>query len=61
MTLSIREAGLADADALADIYLACRREMPYAPLAHDEASVRRRAPFLRGAWLEAVEPWRWPK
>lgn len=41
MTLSIREAGLADADALADIYLACRREMPYAPLAHDEASVRR--------------------
>lgn len=40
MTVSIRVAGPADAVALTDIYLACRREMNYAPLAHAEAEVR---------------------
>lgn len=39
MTISIRLAGAADADALADIYLACRHEMSYAPLAHADAAV----------------------
>ncbi|WP_434630580.1 GNAT family N-acetyltransferase [Chromobacterium sp. CV08] len=40
MTFSIRAAESADADALADIYLACRREMPYAPLVHADEAVR---------------------
>ncbi|MBM2886276.1 GNAT family N-acetyltransferase [Chromobacterium amazonense] len=54
MTLSIREGRLADADALAAIYLACRREMPYAPLAHDEASVRS---WFADALLQTSQVW----
>lgn len=46
MTIAIRSAAQADADALASIYLACRRAMDYAPLAHAEAAVR--------AWFAGV-------
>ncbi|WP_046157440.1 GNAT family N-acetyltransferase [Chromobacterium vaccinii] len=57
MTLSIRAADAADAadaGALAAIYLACRREMPYAPLAHDDAAVRA---WFAGALLPAGGVW----
>ncbi|AUH52641.1 GNAT family N-acetyltransferase [Chromobacterium sp. ATCC 53434] len=40
MTMAIRPAEADDAPALAAIYLACRREMPYAPLAHADEAVR---------------------
>lgn len=42
MSLNIRSAVAADAPALADLYLAARRtHLAFAPLAHDEADVRR--------------------
>jgi len=46
MSLSIRPASPADADAVAAVYLAARRQMSYAPLAHDDAAVR--------GWIAAV-------
>jgi len=46
MSLLIRPATPADAEAVAALYLAARRLMPYAPLAHDVAAVRR--------WIAAV-------
>ncbi|MCD4483665.1 GNAT family N-acetyltransferase [Chromobacterium vaccinii] len=54
MTLSIRAAQAADAETLAAIYLACRREMSYAPLAHDDAAVRA---WFAGALLPAGGVW----
>ncbi|MFB9157033.1 GNAT family N-acetyltransferase [Chromobacterium violaceum] len=50
MTFSIRAAQAADAGALAAIYLACRSEMPYAPLAHGDDAVRA---WFAGALLPA--------
>lgn len=54
MTVSIRMAEPADAGALADIYLACRREMPYAPLAHGDAAVHA---WFANALLPAGDVW----
>ncbi|MEO4027620.1 GNAT family N-acetyltransferase [Chromobacterium vaccinii] len=54
MTVSIRMAGPADAETLADIYLACRRAMPYAPLAHGDAAVHA---WFANALLPAGDVW----
>lgn len=54
MTVSIRLAGPADAVALTDIYLACRREMNYAPLAHGDAAVHA---WFANALLPAGDVW----
>ncbi|MEO9384822.1 GNAT family N-acetyltransferase [Chromobacterium phragmitis] len=54
MTLAIRAAQAADAGALAGIYLACRREMPYAPLAHGDAAVHA---WFADALLPAGDVW----
>ncbi|UTH76479.1 GNAT family N-acetyltransferase [Chromobacterium sp. IIBBL 290-4] len=54
MTYFIRSAEARDADALAGIYLDCRRAMDYAPLAHDDAAVRA---WFAGALLPAGGVW----
>ncbi|POZ61358.1 GNAT family N-acetyltransferase [Chromobacterium alticapitis] len=54
MTIAIRTAKTADAAALAGIYLDCRRAMPYAPLAHDDAAVRA---WFAEALLPSAQVW----
>ncbi|MCP1292071.1 GNAT family N-acetyltransferase [Chromobacterium sp. S0633] len=54
MTISIRLAEPGDAVALTDIYLACRREMSYAPLAHSDAAVQA---WFANARLPAGDVW----
>ncbi|OHX13739.1 hypothetical protein BI347_09600 [Chromobacterium sphagni] len=51
---TLRPATREDAEALAEIYLACRRDMPYAPLVHSDQAVRQ---WFAEALLPAGGAW----
>ncbi|OHX18115.1 GNAT family N-acetyltransferase [Chromobacterium sphagni] len=52
--ITLRTARQNDADALAEIYLGCRRDMRYAPLMHSDQAVRQ---WFAGVLLPAGNVW----